>query len=139
MKTFYIVLICVLYAVTHTNANMDKVLATLKLCNEKFPVAPEEFAKFLYDKHAEDHFKCHVKCIMEMQETFKDGEFKDDIFLKHIMEVPFIKNHTEEIQTVINECKKLSNTDDCDTAFNIAVCILDNSPALSEATLEHFL
>ncbi|XP_005185236.1 general odorant-binding protein 56h [Musca domestica] len=130
MKLLHFVLFYILYDITGAKANMDAILNAMKQCNDKFPVSQEEMEKLMHEVHDDvsDNFKCHIKCIMELEETFENGTFVDENFVKEVMEVPLLKDHQADIKTATDECKKQHGLNDCDTAYEIAMCIYGRLP-----------
>ncbi|XP_061392851.1 general odorant-binding protein 56h-like [Musca vetustissima] len=129
MNSIYIGILCLLLAVLPAKADMDNLIASIRSCHESNPIAAGEFEKFTKDKNAEfgDDFKCHVKCVLEKENAFKNGKFDDQAFVKFSLELPEWKNRQNDLQKAADECKNEKGANECDLAYNVAKCLVDRN------------
>lgn len=108
---------------------MDDILASMRACHETHPTSVAEVEKFINDKNAEfgDVFKCHVKCVLEKENAFKNGKFDDQAFVKLSLEIPELKNRQADIQKAAEECKNEKGANECETAYKVAKCLINHN------------
>uniref|UniRef100_A0A1I8PVW0 Uncharacterized protein n=1 Tax=Stomoxys calcitrans TaxID=35570 RepID=A0A1I8PVW0_STOCA len=130
MKVVYFCFTCVLLAVIPIKADyVENFKAILESCQKEFPITQDDKEKALagnLNPNPSEAFKCHLKCVMEKKDLFKNGSFNVDHFVEISQKNPLIKDHLEDIPKIAEKCKSASGSNDCDTAFKITACLMEN-------------
>ncbi|XP_011293219.1 general odorant-binding protein 56h-like [Musca domestica] len=102
----------------------------IKTCEIEVPVVEEDLQAFMKSKmdpaKATPAIKCQGKCILEKQGYFVKGVFDDKAFLEKALNHPALKDRHAEVTKTVDMCKTKTGADDCETAFNIGMCLREN-------------
>lgn len=106
---------------------LDDIIENGKACQREFPISLENFDNFfkgdIDPAEANDIFKCFVKCIMEKDGSFSNGSFVLPMYVESLKQLNVPEDVLVALQKAGEECKIESGSNECDTAFKIAVCI----------------
>lgn len=98
-----------------------------KACLDEAKVSEDELKQFIQNgmnvNEATENIKCHTKCLMQKLGMWKDGVLDADAKAKELMQLPKYSGHDAEIIQIVNNCKNEKGANECDTVFNIAMCI----------------
>ncbi|XP_039955720.1 general odorant-binding protein 56h [Bactrocera tryoni] len=120
MKTFVTIALLVIgSAVVLCNPHDPEMRAYIEECNKEHNVSPKDFHDFIEGKltTVPDNIKCSSQCIL-VKQGFMDesGNFKPDAAKAKVNDDKFV--------AAVDECKDLSGSTPCDTAFKITSCML---------------
>ncbi|XP_004518466.2 general odorant-binding protein 56h-like [Ceratitis capitata] len=90
-------------------------------CTKDHNVTPKEFHEFMEGKAASpsENLKCSSHCVMLKQGIIDEaGNFKPDVAKS--------KMPDDKLAAAIDDCKDLSGSSACDTAFKITECVLSH-------------
>nr|BAI82444.1 odorant binding protein 4 [Delia antiqua] len=135
MIFLYICVVSVIVGVAQTQCDMKKHMHTLtQACVSDSRATDEEITNYfkngMKDEDARDNVECHMKCVMEKQGPLKNGAVKKKSVKKTLQSIPPLKDHQEEINKSIADCKSKKGASECDTAYQITKCVATHKSAM---------
>ncbi|XP_061388181.1 general odorant-binding protein 56h-like [Musca vetustissima] len=126
-----ILILLVAFAVGWVKADNDEDFQkVIKTCEVEVPVNEEDMQAFMKSNmdpsKATTPIKCQGKCILEKQGFFVKGVFDDKAFLEKALNHPALKDRHAEVTKAVDMCKEKKGSDECETAFNIGICLKEN-------------
>nr|BAS69444.1 odorant-binding protein 4 [Delia platura] len=135
MKFLYICVVAVIMGVAQVQCDMKEDMHKLsQACVTESHATDEEITNYfkngMKDEDAKDNVKCHMKCMMEKQGHLKNGAVDEEAVKKTLQSIPALKDHQDEINKAIADCKSKKGANDCDTAYQITKCMAAHKSAM---------
>ncbi|XP_075166927.1 general odorant-binding protein 56h-like [Haematobia irritans] len=134
MKFIYICVFSILLGVLPAKGSIQTMLKIIEECDKEFHISKEEHDKIFKEgidfHNASETLKCNMKCIMEKEGVLKNGTFDIEQFVELNREAPMMKDHMADLPQKAEKCKHITNITDCETAFKLIECLVNNNAIL---------
>ncbi|XP_061388182.1 general odorant-binding protein 56h-like [Musca vetustissima] len=127
MKIFYLGVCFAILGAAIVKANLTEELEKhAEVCTEQSKATAEELEKYfengMKEEDATGPVKCHIKCMMEQNHFFNDGSFVAEEMLKYLEAKDSMKDHLDEVASVISACNNEKVEHDCEGAYMLMKC-----------------